>query len=276
MGRFVDITGNTYGRLTVLEKTDKRDSGGSVCWRCECMCGVFCVVDGSSLKTGNTTSCGCYRLESLIESCRRRVVDLTGRVFTRMTVLSMCDERRVGNKKRVQYVCQCECGTVKKCVGEDLVAGHTKSCGCLSREVTGDNFRTHGMRRTTEYKIWSNMKGRCQNPNDDAYDRYGGRGITCCERWEKFENFFEDMGNRPKGTSLDRIENSKGYSKDNCRWATSTEQGRNKRNNVLIEINGVTRCQSEWCEIAGVSAEKIRNLRRRGADLHKALFGDQR
>lgn len=114
-------------------------------------------------------------------------------------------------------------------------------------------YERHGMRRSTEYRIWCNMLARCQTPSNKAFPSYGGRGITVCERWQKFSAFFADMGHRPDGMSLDRIDNDAGYSPKNCRWAERKDQNRNKRNLVTIKIGQDQKCLAEWCEHFGVS-----------------------
>ena len=106
----------------------------------------------------------------------------------------------------------------------------------------------HGMARTPTYQSWMRMKVRCENKNDEHYERYGARGIKVCDRWQDFSKFHEDMGDRPQGKTLDRIDVNGDYSPENCRWATAKQQGRNRRNNKLLTIDGVTKCQSEWCE----------------------------
>lgn len=114
-------------------------------------------------------------------------------------------------------------------------------------------YERHGMNGTKTYNVWHSMRARCANPRNAAFKDYGGRGIAVCERWLKFSGFFEDMGAAPEGGTLDRIDNNKGYSPDNCRWATPTEQGRNKRNNILITIGEETLPLSAWIERTGVS-----------------------
>ena len=112
-------------------------------------------------------------------------------------------------------------------------------------------------RMTSTYKTWTGMKYRCLNPKNTSYHRYGGAGITVCERWMSFENFLSDMGERPAGMSLDRIDNSKGYSPENCRWATNTEQQRNKSNNHRVTYNGITKTLAEWAEFVGMKQMKL-------------------
>jgi hypothetical protein len=139
---------------------------------------------------------------------------------------------RVGAKNRRAYVCQCDCGEVRTVLAENLTSGRQKSCGCLSRDMakaSGERSRTHGMHKSRTYGIWHGMKNRCQTSKSGAYVRYGARGVTVCERWQTFENFFADMGEAPDGLTLDRIDNTKGYEPGNCRWATWTQQAANRR-----------------------------------------------
>lgn len=148
-------------------------------------------------------------------------LDLTGRVFTALTVIKRgyLSERSVWH-----WTCKCECGTVLD-VRETMLLKKTKrSCGCKG------TYRTHGLTGTRIAKTYESMVARCYRETDSSYTGYGGRGIKVCERWHKIENFVEDMGERPPGMSLDRKDNNKGYSKANCRWATRSEQQANKRN----------------------------------------------
>lgn len=134
-------------------------------------------------------------------------------------------------KKKVIYPCQCQCGKKRDVYACHLLRGMSRSCGCVAAKKIGDRNRTHGMTRTPEYRIWRAMIDRCHYPSCKAYHRYGGRGILVCDRWRNsFENFIADMGKKPSdGHSIDRIKNDRGYEPGNCRWATATEQARNKR-----------------------------------------------
>jgi predicted XRE-type DNA-binding protein len=123
------------------------------------------------------------------------------------------------------YKCVCECGTEKDVKHDHLVNGKTKSCGC--------SWTTHGMTNTNEYRVWDAMVRRCLNKKHHAFKDYGGRGITVCDKWLKFEGFFEDMGNQPQNMQIERVDNSLGYFKENCKWTTVTEQARNRRSTKL-------------------------------------------
>ena len=155
--------------------------------------------------------------------------DLTGKKYGRWTVI-----RRDTNDKnnRSRWVCECECGNTKTLKLCDLRNGRSKSCGCLRRENTSKMFSSHQKTNTRLYRIWASMKNRCLNPNASRYKDWGGRGITVCEEWKNnFIAFYEwAMTNGySDNLSIDRIDNDKGYSPDNCRWATLTEQMRNTR-----------------------------------------------
>ena len=184
------------------------------------------------------------------------LVEMAGRKFGKLTVL-----RREGsdNHKNAMWLCSCDCGGMPRAVvGSDLRAGKSKSCGCVTR--------THGMRFTREYEIWTSMKQRCGNKNHQFYHHYGGRGITVCDRWlDSFENFFLDLGPKTaKGYSLERVNNNLGYTPENCKWATQREQTNNRRVTVFITARGKTMSQAEWARELGVIPETLGYRRRHG------------
>lgn len=155
-----------------------------------------------------------------------RNYDLTGKVFGKLTVIREDSARETGNRR---WICKCDCGNETVIITRNLNSGNTKSCGCLRGKSTTHGHSTDG-KVTSEYLAWYSMRRRCNYRSHPEYEYYGGRGIKVCERWESFECFIEDMGAKPsKNHTLERIDNQKGYSKDNCEWATWKTQSRNRR-----------------------------------------------
>lgn len=167
-----------------------------------------------------------------------------GNTYGRLTVIS----QTASVNEKAAWLCACSCGNSKVVTGDGLRTGRVVSCGCYRSECYGKNSITHGMARTPTYRSWQEMRTRCSDPTSVSFPNYGERGVKVCRRWKKFENFLADMGIRPVGTSLDRRNVNKGYSKSNCRWATRVEQNRNKRSNVMVRYNRTTKCLSAWCE----------------------------
>lgn len=170
--------------------------------------------------------------------------DLTGRRFGMLTVISRADNRGT----QVMWNCLCDCGSISIACGNNLRRGSTRSCGCQCKK--------HGKKGTRLYSIWGGMKARCYRPTHMWYKRYGGRGIRVCDEWKNdFQAFYEwAMANGYSDElTLDRIDINKGYSPDNCRWATQITQKNNRSNNVLIEINGKTQTLGEWAAEKGAN-----------------------
>src|ERR1700723_2289660 len=171
----------------------------------------------------------------------------------------------VGQQGQTQAIAlyKCICGKEFEALINNINKGNTRSCGCLHKKIISENTKTHGMTRTTEYNIWLNMKARCYNKNEPAYKNYGGRGITLCDRWlESFENFYKDMGNRPIKHTIDRINNDGNYCKENCRWVTMLDQSHNKRNNRLLEVNGIIkRIRNGWSTTDAIFIPNTRNTK---------------
>jgi len=176
-------------------------------------------------------------------------IDLLGKVFSRLSVTRRSENTKGGKAK---WECICECGNTKVVSGENLRNGRTKSCGCYGAEVTSKQFKTHGYTKTPTYGTWQAMRKRCTNPRDTYFNYYGGRGITVCDSWNTFANFLEDMGERPKGMTIDRINTNGNYCKDNCKWSTSEEQANNKSNNHNITIDNQTKTLTEWSRIYNI------------------------
>jgi hypothetical protein len=194
--------------------------------------------------------------------------DLTGQVFGRLTAISPSDSPSPNGGRK--WNCLCQCGKAAVVLSSSLRTGVSQSCGCLGAERRLASTKKHGLSRTVEARIWVGIRGRCLNPSCKDYPKYGGRGITMSEDWENsFEAFYRDMGPRPsKDYSVDRIDNSKGYSKENCRWATHLIQNRNKRINVYVTKDGQTRCIAEWAQIHGLLPKTVHHRITRGWPEH--------
>jgi hypothetical protein len=169
-----------------------------------------------------------------------KILDRTGQRFGRLIVEGRGEDTSQGKPR---WRCLCECGGNKLADGASLKSGRTLSCGCLQRERTAAaariSSRTHGRTESPEYCTWGSMRTRCLNPNATGYKRYGGRGIKICDRWDSFENFLADMGERPSPNhTLDRVDKNGNYTPENCRWADKLTQANNRRDNVLANIDG--------------------------------------
>ena len=203
-----------------------------------------------------------------------KFIDITGQKFGRLKVIRIAGKDK---HNKYKWLCACECGNTKTILGNSLRDGMTKSCGCLVEErmaTMGRKSKIHGMINGAEYKSWQSMKARCLNKNNPKYKIYGGRGITICKRWlDSFEKFYADMGKRSKGKTLDRRNNNGNYCPENCRWASVKEQGRNKRNNVVMTYKGKTLCLVEWAEIIKINPITLRNRLYKGWGVEKVLFG---
>lgn len=165
-----------------------------------------------------------------------KLTDLTGHIFGRLTVLARAPSEGVAPR----WICRCECGATCTPWACSLVRGKAKSCGCLRRELRAAQLTVHGLSQNNPlYEIWKGMRSRCNNPKLRSYANYGGRGIRVCTRWDDFLAFRDDMGPTfVPGLTIDRKDNDKGYSPDNCRWITRTQQLQNKRRTIWATLNG--------------------------------------
>lgn len=168
---------------------------------------------------------------------------------------------------------KCRCGKNFECQINMIRSGNTKSCGCYKNKVMIERNLKHGMTYSKEYVSWRSMIERTSNPNNNRYHKYGGVGIKVCERWlESFQNFLDDLGTKPSPIhTVDRIENSKGYYKENCRWATPKEQSRNRSTTKMIKYKGEYIPLIELSERLGLNPKLVRGRIYKGHTLEEAL-----
>ncbi len=179
---------------------------------------------------------------------------LAGRTFHRLTVLCRAENRGT----RAFWTCQCVCGAQKEVSSSDLVTGHIKSCGCLNAEVRKQKATRHGYNRSPTYVAWCNMRARCNNPKNKRFSSYGGRGIAVCERWATFDNFLADMGPKPDGKTLERVDVDGDYEPSNCVWADWETQHNNKRGTVVVYVDGSPMSMSQAAKTLGVTPGRVR------------------
>jgi len=204
-------------------------------------------------------------------------IDLTGQRFGRLVVIGMAsyDERTRVRK----WNCRCDCGKTIEVRGGNLRNGHSRSCGCLNRDVAIKKATTHGKSHTRLFVIWCAMRQRCRDKNCNRYQSYGGRGITVCKEWEKDFTVFETWAlshGYADNLSIDRIDKNGNYEPSNCRWADIFTQQNNTRTNSFITLNGETHTYSEWERIKGLKANTIHVRIRRGWKPEEAINGKRR
>ena len=176
--------------------------------------------------------------------------------------------------RKLYWVCKCDCGNTKSIRSDALLSGVTKSCGCYNLECISIRATKHGLSKHPLFKEWTGIKQRCYNPNERYYYNYGGRGITVCDEWlnnpEAFVNWCLSNGYK-KGLTLDRIDNNKGYSPNNCRWTTKKVQANNTRRNRVITYNNKTHTVAEWADIMNINYDILIHRLARGIDFEKAI-----
>lgn len=244
--------GLVLDHLTVVEPVED-GIRGTKRWLCRCVCGTELIANESALLTHRIHSCGCVDT----------VEDIIGKRFGRLVVVKRTINYPTG---QAQWICQCDCGNTKVATLAWLTRNSVEpSCGCYKAEKMHEMFTTHGMSKDPLNEVWASMKKRCENPNEKQYKNYGGRGIYVCERWQKFENFYEDMApTYQPGLQLDRKENNGPYDPDNCHWATVKQNQRNKRSNRYITTYIGRKTVAEQAEISGVNAGTIKDRLKQG------------
>lgn len=194
----------------------------------------------------------------------------SGEKYGKLTTVNMIHKESSSGRIRSHWICLCDCGTQVVVDSGNLRRKNSTQCSECTAKSRSERRKTHGQTKSSSkgtrllpskaYRTWQNTKRRCLNPNDKRYPDYGGRGITVCDEWiDSFENFYRDMGDPPSGRhSIDRIDNNGPYDKQNCRWATQEEQGSNKRNNVLVVVDGESMSLSEACRRSEIDYDTIR------------------
>lgn len=281
-----DYIGKTFNYLTAMNATCEKAKDGSPQWEFRCVCGNLVVSTPSRVITGHKKSCGCMRYSSPEQKSKKPSIrppskihpeEYIGKVSEKLTVVGYI---RPEGKGRLQLECLCECGNTTYVLPYQFDKGVIKSCGCArfghgKSHVGNTSRRTHGLTHNRFYKRWNDMVRRCYNQNEPAYRFYGALGITVCEEWryspESFIAWCESTYPNEQKLSLDRIDGSKGYSPDNCRWVTQIDQVHNLKNNRFITIGEETRCITEWCNLYGISAGAVYKRVHKGQSFEEAI-----
>lgn len=260
--------GNRFNMLTFIRQTEHYVSPGGqrhAQGEFRCDCGRTRVVRFQQVRNGAAKNCGCVKgKRGDMNPCP------VGQKFGKLTVLEEAEPKfpKAGKTRPVkrlrQALCICECGNQAVKAISSLLMGGSTSCGC--------GRRVHGQCGSRTYRIWASMVQRASGGGDERARRnYFDRGIRVCKRWRKFSNFFEDMGEAPEGRTLDRIDNNKGYSHENCRWATMKEQARNKRTNVVLEYRGTRLPIVAMAEKFGLTKSMLGTRIARGWTMQQAI-----
>lgn len=256
MGRnAADYTGMRFGKLTALRNTGEKKNRGFV-WEWLCDCGNVHKALPQHVTSGSTISCGCYR--------KKKSVITAGQTYGYLTAVKKTGEKYFNSYK---WLFTCICGN-SVCLAPSHVMGSQRSCGCMQRT---NPRKIHGMSETPEYHSWREMKSRCAGKDEVTIVHYVNRGIDYCPEWSDFDAFYRDMGPRPEGTSLERIDNERGYFPGNCRWATQCEQMANTRRTIRVHVDGVEYCLKHACILREINYDRVRSRIRKGMHPQDAL-----
>lgn len=253
MGAIINILNKEYGNWVVISYSHKKND--THYWILKCDCGTTRIMSKHTLNRGKLKRCDCETFSS-----NKNII---GNVYGKLTVLSRCLNNP---KKGYDFNCICACGNTAVVFVYNLLNGVTTSCGCYRKELLSASVTTHGnarlFKKTSEYNCWIAMRQRCRDLNFEGYKYYGARGIKVCERWNSFEFFLSDMGLKPTPKhSIERDNVDGDYELSNCRWATTTEQSRNKRNNVIINYKGIEYTQRDLCKILNITDPSFNTMR---------------
>lgn len=259
-----DITEQTFGYLTALERVEDERKGSY--WLCRCVCGKKKIVNLSDLASGATKSCGCKigELRRASGYSASKIDDLTGKRFGNLLVVELIPRNY---NDPVKWICKCDCGNERICSSDDLKYEGVTKCKVCTRDSLNKRY-------PRLVRIYANMKQRCTNPNHDSYAVYGGKGVTICDEWmNSFDAFAEWAINNgyEDGLSIDRIDNEGNYEPSNCRWATRFEQANNTSQNVNITYNGETHSVAEWSRILNIHNSTLANRLKHGWSVKEAF-----
>lgn len=255
MSKKLDLLGQRFGRLVVIEEVGK-NKHGLYAWNCKCDCGNEVEATTGNLKSGSTKSCGCLRKETV--SDRFTVEEKIGTRYGRLIILRKADDVLWGT--RVGWVCKCDCGEEIVVSGKHLRSGHTQSCGCFCKDQARNAMCTHGQSKTRLYSTWAGMIARCTEGNKTRYKNYEGRGIKVCDAWLSFEVFYEWAlsSGYEEHLIIDRIDNDGNYCPENCRWVTYEKSANNRRYVKLVEYKGQIKTLSEWAKALNMNVYTLR------------------
>jgi hypothetical protein len=234
----------------------------------ECFCGNVFITRMRHVKTGNTKSCGCYRLSQL-----KKTICIKYKVGDYINGCKYLGETATKNKAR-KALFECKyCGNEFTTSISSIKSSHAKSCGCYKIKRLIETQTKHGLCDTKEYNSWAGMKCRCYDEKNERFSDYGGRGICVSQEWrDDFLQFFKDMGEAPSAKhSIDRIDVNGDYCKENCKWATAKEQNRNTTKTVYVMYKGERRKLIELIELSGVNDKTVRDRIKRGISVEDAL-----
>lgn len=279
-----DYIGEEIYYFRVVGPSEERAKDKSIQWRFECICGKFIDAPPSRVIDGHKKSCGCMRYKEIKHKEHNREnlqkVDAQSLIGKRNNRLEVIGYERPKEKGRTRLKCLCDCGNMVYVLPYQFKSGAVKSCGCAcfghSECHKGNTSRrTHGLTKNRFYKKWNDMVRRCHDQREPAFAKYGKMGITVCEEWrlspEKFIEWCEKTHPEGPMLTIDRIDGTKGYSPDNCRWATQLEQVHNLRNNRFVTIDGETHCVTEWCRLNGLSAGSVYKRVHKGQTFEQAI-----
>lgn len=280
-----DYINTQINYLTVIKSSDILGTGGSKQWEFRCICGATVLAIPSKVISGQKKSCGCMRYKVPHAPPKNRDnfrrVDPEKFIGQKNESLTVIGYTAPSEKGRLKLECRCDCCNITYVYPYQFVRGDIKSCGCArfghsACHIGNVSRKTHGLSKNPFYKRWNDMIRRCYNPKEPAYRFYGALGIGVCNEWRESPHSFikwcEDTYPAGQKLSLDRIEGSRNYSPDNCRWITQAEQVHNLKNNRFITINDETHCITEWCTLLKISAGSVYKKVHRGMSFEDAIL----